>query len=232
MRMHRFYIGSDLELSHNFWLHNLELLHQWNKVLRFKSGQEVVLFDGQGNDRLYRIVELKISEAHLELVTEFEPKFPKTEIYLGWSILKKDKNDWVLQKATELGASHFLPLLTERTEKTGFDAHRALKIVTEAAEQSGRSDIPTVREPLKLTTFFKEFFDKIQIFVCAQNSNKLNDPDKVQDAIGILVGPEGGWSESEKLLFKDYKISLLDLHDNTLRAETAVIAALAKFTLK
>src|SRR5690606_1327650 len=102
------------------WLRDAKLLHQWNNVLRFRAGQEVVLFDGLRHDRLYKIDELKKDAAHLLHVTDFERQEPKRNVYLLWSLLKKDKNDWVLQKATELGASHFLPLLADRSEKVGF----------------------------------------------------------------------------------------------------------------
>src|SRR4051812_275844 len=121
MKLHRFYTGPDLELKHDFWLHDERILNQWRKVLRFKAGQELILFDGIGEDRLYKLAELTEREAHLQLVTELKRQVPKKEIYLLWLLLKKDKNDWVLQKCTELGVSHFIPLLTERTEKTGFD---------------------------------------------------------------------------------------------------------------
>lgn len=74
MRLHRFYMGSDQPLSEDFWLHDTAILHQWTKVLRFTTGSEVVLFDGLGKDRLYRIVELTAKETHLHLITELQPK--------------------------------------------------------------------------------------------------------------------------------------------------------------
>ncbi|HSX47129.1 MAG TPA: RNA methyltransferase PUA domain-containing protein, partial [Patescibacteria group bacterium] len=104
MKLHRFYVPN-IELKHNFWLQNHAILHQWRNVLRFQAGQEVVLFDGQSEDRLYRIAELTEREAHLEYVTDMKRQIPAQEVYLLWSLLKKDKNDWVLQKGTELGVS-------------------------------------------------------------------------------------------------------------------------------
>ena len=124
MKLHRFYVGDEVGLTQTTWVHDEKLLHQWRRVLRFEVGREVVLFDGNGTDRLYRITKLDRDEVGLELVTELEPKRPKQEVYLLWSLLKKDKNDWVLQKCTELGVSHFVPLLADRSEKTGFDVER------------------------------------------------------------------------------------------------------------
>lgn len=225
MKLHRFYTGSDLELKHDFWLHDERLINQWRKVLRFQAGHELILFDGVGEDRLYRLAELTEREAHLLLVTEMKRQTPAREIYLLWSLLKKDKNDWVLQKCTELGVSHFMPLLTERTEKTGFDAERARKIVIEAAEQCGRSDIPAVREPMTLETAIEELKGRVDLYICEQGSEETS---AFGDSLSVLVGPEGGWSDSEKQLFKDNNLKHLNLHDFTLRAETAALAAVTK----
>lgn len=205
------------------------MLHQWNNVLRFRPGQQVILFDGVMHDRLYKIDELKKDEAHLLHITDFERKVPKRNVYLLWSLLKKDKNDWVLQKATELGVSHFLPLIADRSEKTGFNPERAERIVIEAVEQCGRSDIPTVREPMHVTTAIEQLQGKITLYVCEQGDGAESGEQKTEnDDIGVLVGPEGGWSDDEKELFKEKGIEHLNLHDFTLRAETAALAAIAR----
>lgn len=226
MRLHRFYISEGTaKLKHNFWLHDSALLHQWRKVLRYQVGQQVVLFDGVTHDRLYRIIELTEHEAHLEHVTDFERKIPSKDVYLFWALLKKDKNDWVLQKCTELGVSHFVPLLADRSEKTGFSLERAHKIIIEAAEQCGRSDVPTVREAVRIGTVINEFANKIQLFICEQGEEGQLD---ALESVGILIGPEGGWSESEKQLFKTNQIAHINLHDFTLRAETACVAVASR----
>jgi 16S rRNA (uracil1498-N3)-methyltransferase len=227
MRLHRFYTGPDLTLEHYVQLVDRGLLEQWNRVLRFRAGQEVILFDGAKHERLYVINELSKSIAQLELITDFERRTPSKNIYLFWSLLKKDKNDWVLQKATELGVSHFVPLLAERSEKTGFKSERALKIVTEAAEQCGRSDIPTVHQPILLQTALNEFGKKLPLFVCEQHElTKPKTPNFKE--LGVLIGPEGGWSDSEKQLFITQEINRLALGDFTLRAETASVVAVTK----
>lgn len=225
MRVDRFYVGNQIELKHNFWLHDERLLNQWNKVLRFREGRDVVLFNDT-HERLYKIAEIKKDEAHLLHVTDFERKLPHKNIYLFWSLLKKDKNDWVLQKCTELGVSHFVPLIADRSEKTGFNSERAEKIVIEAAEQCGRSDIPNVREPMLVETALREFHDRLVLFICEQDSEQpLGEHD---DSVGMFIGPEGGWSDREKDLFKQQDVRHLNLHDFTLRAETAAVAATTK----
>lgn len=232
MRIHRFYVPAPTELKHDFWLHDEKLIHQWHNVLRFAVGQELVLFDGTTHDRLYKIDEIKDNEAHLLYVTDFERKLPKHEVYLLWSLLKKDKNDWILQKATELGVSNFVPLLADRSEKTGFNQERAQKIVIEASEQCGRSDIPSIREPLGVNAAVAELSGKVNLYICEQsdatNDLRLETNDS-KTLLGVFVGPEGGWSDQEKELFKSNNIKHLNLHDFTLRAETAAVAAISKF---
>ena len=227
MKLHRFYLPN-IDLTHEFWMDDERLFHQWSKVLRFEVGRELVLFNDKLEERLYRIERYGDNAVKLVLVTEREPQLPKREVYLCFSLLKKDKNDWVLQKATELGVRHFIPLLTERTEKTGFDVERAEKIVIEASEQCGRTDIPRVREPLTVETLLKELKGKAELFVAEQGSS--DEIWKMKNEIGdmptaVLIGPEGGWSDGEKQLFQDHQLKHFALSDFTLRAETAAIAA-------
>jgi 16S rRNA (uracil1498-N3)-methyltransferase len=227
MKIHRFY-QPKLNEDHHVWVHDHNLLQQWQKVLRFRPGQEFVLFNGQGIDRLYRVGKLDEHEAELTLITEFEPKLPSRTIYLFWSLLKKDKNDWVIQKCTELGVSHFVPVLAERSEKTGLNLERASKIAIEAAEQCGRSDIPTIREPIGLDTAIQEFKDKLPLFVCEQSDDVETPNAKDVKELGVFVGPEGGWTDTEKQFFADNKVLPLHLGDFTQRAETACVTATAK----
>lgn len=230
MKLHRFYIPSKTQpLEHELWVHEPELLKQWTKVLRYRLGDQLVLFDGLTEDRQYQITAIQDSGIHLSLVTELARKVPKSDIYLFWSLLKKDKNDWVLQKATELGVSHFVPLLADRSEKTGFNIGRAEKIIIEAVEQCGRSDVPALREPMNVQTAINDYKDKVSLFVCQQSegtepqiSNTLDEP------VGVLIGPEGGWTDAEKQLFEKEDLKHINLHDFTLRAETAAIASVTK----
>ena len=223
MKLHRFYYG-DNELPRDFWMDDKNLFHQWTRVLRFQVGRELVLFNEHHEERLYRILKLGNDAVHLELVTELEPSLPRKDIYLCFSLLKKDKVDWVLQKCTELGVRHFIPLITERTEKTGFDVERALRIVIEAAEQCGRTDIPRVREPISLDSAIDELSSKMAIYYLDQSEN--SDVEEVTNC-AVLVGPEGGWTDSEKELFNSKEVKRLSINDFTLRAETASVVASA-----
>jgi 16S rRNA (uracil1498-N3)-methyltransferase len=225
MKLHRFYVGDKLEMTRNLWLHDAGLVHQISRVLRLRPNEQLVLFDGLKHDRMYKILEIKSDVVHLEHITDMARKVPPKNIYLLWALLKKDKNDWVIQKCTELGVSNFVPIVTERTEKMGFDTQRATKIAIEAAEQCGRSDVPSVREPIKLETALEEFDGKVPLLVCQQGVSSTNAD---LNNIALLVGPEGGWSDSELLMFENKQVAPISLHDFTLRAETACVAAVAK----
>lgn len=229
MRVHRFYTGQKIKLKKDFWLHDEALLWQWNKVLRFRDGQEVILFDGEQTDRLYRIVEIKKTEAHLQMVTELARQLPARHVYLFWSLLKKDNNDLILQKCTELGVSNFVPLLTERSIRDNFNIDRAHKIVQEASEQCGRSNIPHVRDPLHLSKAIEEYKDKLTFYVCHQGEGTKIKP--VQKT-GLLIGPEGGWSPEELKLFRDNTLPSAGVGQFVLRAETAAIVASARVVIE
>ena len=222
MRVHRFYTGDTIKLQNDFWVHEPAMLWQWKKVLRFRESQELILFDGVKTDRLYRVMSISDKEVHLHMVTEVERSLPKRQVYLFWSLLKKDNNDLVLQKCTELGVSNFVPILSERSIRTGFNMDRAHKIVTEASEQCGRSSIPQIREPIHLEKVLEEYRDKMPLYICEQGTatSKITD-----EKLGIFIGPEGGWSDNETNVFKTQGLRHMAISDHTLRAETASIMA-------
>lgn len=224
MKLHRFYVG-ELDLPHDFWLQDKALFHQWTRVLRFKVGRELVLFNDKQKVKLYTISKIGDNAVHLKLVTDMKPHAPRKNIYLCFSLLKKDKTDWVLQKATELGVSHFVPVLSDRTEKTGFSIERAQKIVIEAAEQCGRAEVPKVREPIALKRAVESLEHKADLCVAEQGLSVAESALQEAHSIAIFVGPEGGWTDQEKQFFVDNEIGHVSLSQFTLRAETASLAA-------
>ncbi|MES2971533.1 MAG: RsmE family RNA methyltransferase [Patescibacteria group bacterium] len=193
----RFYVNIDL--SHDFWLHDADLIAQIHSA-SLQVGNEVVLFDGNKQDRLYKLVELKDNEAHLQLVTDFELKLPARKVYLLWPLLPSDQNNQLLQKCTALGVSHFMPLLADNGEQTDFDTDSAKTLVTKSAEKGEWSVVPTVREPMHLTKALQELTGKAEFFVCEQGEESEINP--TQDHIGILIVPINGWSQTEAALIK------------------------------
>ena len=231
MKLHRFYVGGmhdkwgPLELDHVIWIHDERLLNQWLKVLRFRPNDQLILFNDE-TERIYKITKVEYPHSvHLELVTELDRKRPDKHLYLLWSLLKKDKNDWVLQKGTELGVRNFVPIIADRSEKTGFDLERAHKILVEAAEQCGRADIPDVREPITTETAVKEYSDT-PLLICEQGEESIDV--SALEAAAILIGPEGGWSPMERQLFAANGVKHIAIAPFTLRAETAAIIAASR----
>lgn len=231
MKIHRFYIGNKAprEIQRfgesEAWLEDKTLRHQWEKVLRFRVGEVVGLFNDE-KEFLYRITAFASNEIALEKLTEEIPKKSSKKVLLGWSLLKRDNNDIILQKAVELGVTHLVPLLAQRSEKTGFDAERALKIVIEATEQCGRIDIPLIDEPLTPDACIKRYSDHYELYIADQGADDVNH--EAGKPVGVLIGPEGGWSEGELEEFKNLGLKHLHLNDFTLRAETAAIVAASK----
>jgi len=228
MKLHRFYIA-DTKLVEDLVIDDKAYTHQWTKVLRFRVGRGIALFNNDGVEYLYVITMIDKFGVRLRRNTEIKVPKPHKEVHLCFSLLKKDKNDWVLQKATELGVSHFVPLLCDRTEKTGFDENRARKIVVEAAEQCGRVDIPTVLEPITPQKLLEKLSPGVELFVAEQGSPQLNLSlnSLPQESVAILIGPEGGWSDQEKQLFNEKEVKHISLSNFTLRAETAAVTAAA-----
>lgn len=232
MKLHRFYIHEmhnrfgDIALGKEVWVHDEALLHQWLRVLRYRIGDELVVFN-DAEERLYKIVKIEgDASVKLELITELERKLPEKEVYLLWSVLKKDKNDWVIQKATELGVHKLVPVLADRSEKTGLNIERAQKIIIEAAEQCGRGDIPEIREPIPLHEALEEYKD-FPLYICEQHA-PVEDTTTELKKLGVLVGPEGGWTDAEKDMFATAGLQHIAISDFTLRAETAAIVAISK----
>jgi len=229
---HRFYVGDVVDksgpmvLGHSVWVNDSSLTKQWLTVLRFRVSEKIVLFN-QSDERLYEIdkIEQPGGSVHLQYITDIDKRLPAVHLILFWSLLKNDKNAFVLQKATELGVREFIPILTEHCENKSFDYERAKLIVKEAAEQCGRFDIPIVKEPILLSAALQEY-SSIKLLVCEAGGSAKNS--EGSDKIGALIGPEGGWSESEKALFADHKLEHINLSHFILRAETASIVAAAK----
>ncbi|HTE21816.1 MAG TPA: 16S rRNA (uracil(1498)-N(3))-methyltransferase [Candidatus Limnocylindria bacterium] len=185
MEVQRFFV-TGLKLGHDFWLHDKHLLDRWHD-LGLAAGQQVVLFDGVEHDRLYKVAEITRQEAHLLHVTDFERKVPGRTVYLLWSLLEGEENMEVLQKGTELGVSHFLPLLRDNESRTTFDRQHALEILIKAAEHSGRSDIPTIREPMHARTAQAQLTRKVQITTIAAGGESEEAANN-QDREGVTEG--------------------------------------------
>lgn len=228
MRLHRFFIPDLLEHTREI-VKDERLVHQWRNVFRYNVGSEVILFDGTGNEYDSVIEKLNNREAEVRLVAERRGIVPQRRVSLCQSLLKKDKMEWVVEKATELGVSKIVPIVSDRSEKKGINLERLKKIAVEASEQCGRADVPRISEVLSLNKALDNCENAI---VCDPSATPRPLLDEGREgAISILIGPEGGWTPKEIERFRDSKIGIFSLGNLTLRAETAAIAALATLRL-
>lgn len=224
MRLHRFFVDSNIDKDKINTLSNDALLHQMKSVFRFHDGIKFILFNGEAVDYLCEAVSLTRKELVFRVLETSDVKrYSPCNLSLAFSLIKKDNVEWIIQKGTELGVREFIPLVSERSEKKGFNMERARKIVVEACEQSGRAELPRIREPQSVDEFVRG--EEREIFVLHTGGVGLKNAfDGVPRNLVACVGPEGGWSEREVSLFREKGASVITLSTPVLRAETAAIA--------
>lgn len=227
MRFHRFYVKNTI-FHDTFDVTDRDLVHQWRSVFRYNVGSQVILFDGSGTDYLCMITSLRNLGATVSVVKKIKTTdiTQRKNIWLCVALIKKDNFELVVQKATELGVNHIVPIICEHSEKRKLNMERMQKIAIEASEQSGRGDIPVIHETSTLTDLFQGGVlpqEKITFHPTGisfeQYMNNTN-----QSSFAAFIGPEGGFSEKEITLFKSYNVSIVSLGTQILRAETAAIA--------
>jgi 16S rRNA (uracil1498-N3)-methyltransferase len=226
MRLHRFYIHNPISAT-TFDVGDTELVHQWRSVFRYNVGSQVILFDGSGTDYLCIITSLRNLGATMSIVEKtVASSEPKRDLWLCMGLIKKDNFELVVQKATELGVTHIIPVLCERSEKKSLNMERLQKIIIEASEQSGRGTIPNILEIQELPKLLEEgILPKEKLLLNLEgeyihdviNSHNPNE-------LAIFIGPEGGWSDREVKEFEKHNIKSVSLGTQVLRAETAAIA--------
>ena len=224
MRLHNFFIEQKIGDESLVAISDSDLIHQWRHVFRFNTGSFVILFDNSGFEFTAQFTTLTYLKAELVILEKRKNKFqPKKEIFLFQAIIKPDKFEWILEKGTELGVSHFTPVIANRSVGRKMNLARARKIIKESAEQSGRGILPDIAESVSLEVAlsslpgFAVVFDPsgsvFQNFLLANH-----------DFVSVLIGPEGGWSEQELELMREKNISIVSLGTQILRAETAAVA--------
>ncbi len=225
-----------------------DLEHHLRDVLRLKPGESLTLVDEHPRRYLTRVIAAYPDPLQLEIESEVPAPGPVLgKVHLAFGMLKGEKMDWVMQKATELGVSRLTPLLTERTvvrvrpERLPHQQSRWLKIITEASQQSCRWSLPQIDPPIDLPTFLAQTVSDSEnahsesfrfIFSERTPTEPCGDTIRLEIAQSpeagiILIGPEGGWEPTE--VSEAFKAGFLpvSLGEQILRAETAALAALA-----
>ncbi len=227
MKLQRFFVGSAIEDRQETNIPSLELSNQLKNVLRLSEGDKVVLFDNSGYDFLSAIYKYQKDGVSFKILEKTRNAVrPERETYLFASIVKKDNFEWIVEKATELGVSHIIPLVSARTEKKNLNQERLTKVSIEAAEQSGRATLPVLHTIVSLEKALVEYAH-LQSIAWDPSAEKFSANDMLT-INGVYIGPEGGWSSEELEMFRSHGIHLHSLGPQILRAETAAIAVISR----
>ncbi len=246
--MHRFLIKPDGVHNETLTVTGEDAKHMLT-VLRFQAGDVFLAFDGTGMEYEAEVASIEKSTVTGKIIRAYEPGTePAKKIVLFQGLPKTDKMEWIVQKSVELGVWEIIPMSTQhsvvRMNEKGLDGklERWNRIAREACKQSGRVIVPKVQEPLSYRDAIKMWSDRLKnepegsaiTVFCYENEGKkcLKDLficyniDHVNTA-GIFIGPEGGFSEEEVRLAREYRFCPVRLGKRILRTETAAIAVLS-----
>ena len=204
--------------------------HYVNKVMRVKVNETFSLFN-ESVEWEAKIKEISNGIVGFIITKQLRQKENLKEIWLAFSPIKSNYFNFMIQKATELGVTKFIPVITDRTIVRKINYERVENITIEASEQSNRLLVPKVEKTQNLKSFLEKNNNKINIiFGDINTKNQKLDPkiQKEDKPICIIIGPEGDFTEAEReqiLNFKD--VQSLKINDNILRTETAAISALS-----
>ena len=200
--------------------------HYVCKVMRIKENEVFSLFNSSGE---WEVKILKISKSIVEfnVTKQLRQKENFKELWLAFSPIKSNYFNFMIQKATELGVTKFLPIIFDRTIVRKINKERLEKVIIEAAEQSNRINVPVIEQPQNLKSFLKNDMDLI--FTDLNASNKKIDQKMITaNPTCVIIGPEGDFSEQERQEILEFKgVQPIKINENILRSETAVISALS-----
>jgi len=201
--------------------------HYLGTVMRRGPGDEVRLFNGQDGEFGTRIETIRRDRATLHIGRQLRPQAPEPDLWLVFSLLKRDATDLVVQKATELGVSALHPIVTERSNTHRVNEARLASIAIEAAEQSERLTVPQLLPPRPLGNLLSDWPPDRRLYVAAERTNAPRIIPS-HGKTGLLVGPEGGFTPAELDAMQAHPfVTAVSLGPRILRAETACIAGVA-----
>jgi len=206
-----------------------EHTHYVTNVMRLKRGSIVNLFNNEGEWES-EIVFLNKDRAEVKLLKKVKESQKKNKIELAICLVKKNPMETILQKATELGVSKIIPIISERTEVKELNNDRAKKIVIEATEQSSQMSPPEILKIMKLKDFLKNLDETTQLLFADVNSKDKLSFEKFKNfkSLCILIGPEGDFSPSERQSILSFaQVVPFTMSKNILRSDTAVISAIS-----
>ncbi len=215
-------LNSTLDKSQSYYL---------LKVMRINIGKTFSLFNQSGEWEA-KVDNINKGNVEFTIIKKIRSAESKKEICLAFAPIKLNYLNLMIQKATELGITKFIPILTDRTIVRKLNYKRINKIIIEASEQSNRLNVPEFHEIIKFDEFIKEY-KKAKIIFGDINSNNSNLSLKNSNSICILVGPEGDFTVEERnKILKLENITSLKVNENILRSETAALSMISIISFK
>jgi len=199
-------------------------------VMRLSVGAELLVFDGSSGEWLARIAEA--GKKRMTLSVERRTREPETvpDVWLAFAPVKRTQTDWLVEKATELGAARLLAVITQRTIAERVKLERLESITIEAAEQCGRTLLPEIAEPVSLKQLLAGRDPDRRLYFADEGGGDPVATAFVPGPALILTGPEGGFTDEERVAIRATPNAVpVSLGPRILRAETAALAALAAF---
>jgi 16S rRNA (uracil1498-N3)-methyltransferase len=233
----RIYTNTPIKIDNTLTL-SKETSHHLITVLRMKTGGTVLLFNGEPGDFKG---EIETTGKRVDIkITEFIPCQTESALFinLGQGISRGDRMDFTLQKATELGVSRLSPLITEKCQVKLKDDRTDRKvthwehILISAAEQSGRTELPSLDTPISLQKWVTTPFCGLSLVLDPNAADSLKDISQQPTHIRLLIGPESGLTEQEIILAKQNGFQAIRLGPRILRTETAGLAILSAIQSK
>ena len=203
--------------------------HYVSKVMRVKENEVFSLFNSSGEWEA-KILNISKNIVEFNVKKQLRNKENIKELWLAFSPIKSNYFNFMIQKATELGVTRFIPIIFERTIVRKINEERLEKIIIEATEQSNRINIPTLEKPQNLKNFLSNNSKKIDLVFTDLNTSKkkLEVGKEDNKPLCAVVGPEGDFSEKERELILNFKdVKQININQNILRAETATISIIS-----
>ena len=207
-------------------------IHYLRNVLRLAPDTPLRVFNGKDGEWRATLLEINKKRGLIILDAQFKEQTPSPDIWAVFAPIKKTRLDFITEKATELGAAKLIPVMSEHCVNPRINPGRMEAQAIEAAEQCERLDIPEVQDLIPLNNLLETWPKNRKLIVCAESGAALPFAQAVQKAgdapLAVLTGPEGGFSDTELALLaaQDFTV-MADLGSRILRAETALLAALA-----
>jgi len=242
----RFFLSQAARPESAVWIEGAEH-HHLRRVARVRPGETISLFDAAGRQYRALVEKVEATKTHVRILSRQEPVRPARAVVLAPALLKSQAMEFLIQKSTEIALSALVPIKAERSAaKVGTDPSAVLlrwgRIAREAAKQCKTGRVPDIRGPQSLGEFLAEDQSGLKLGLSEGGGAPLKDilmstapigrpgseagrSGGTVSQVGLLVGPEGGWSSSEENLFRKAGFRPVSLGDSVLRTETAALCA-------